>query len=773
MRLRPLVVAGLALAAGCSSNPPLSALRIEVSRTADAQSRCFVLEVRSPMGVVLGSSDAVAMDHDPPFRVGVASEGLPADVVLQAQAFSDATCTLRLPAEDSEAKAASFGSGVRVVTLELGLRASSDGGADAGADAGTDGGATDAGHDAGLVDADHDGFSPPDDCDDTNAGIHPGAVEQCSTLGVDEDCDGYAGCDDPDCLGLSCSAFGRCEGGACDAGQETGLCDNGLDDDHDDETDCADQQDCDGQACDAGFCTVGATCGGASCQGTARACQTDHPCWQPVGTCNEGQRRCDFAVVPDGTACDAGAACLSATCQAGACVAVSACAAPASCHQPGTCNTASGLCEYPLADAGAPCDDQDVCTSNACSATGVCQATPLVCTPTSECRVGSCAAGVGCQFDPVSGGACGDGGTCVAGVCQAAPRFPLLSNFTEAQFGALTGLPSVNLTCPTAGLDTGSSGADFTASGCASALLGAGNVAVITQVGGTEALLVGLQGLTVAAGTQLTLSGARPVIFAVDGPVVLAGTVLAANGDGSGCSVGAASVRGGGGGGGFGKTGAAGGDSENDANSGASGGTPVGNATLTPLRGGCPGSAGAGPAPGTGGAPGGALQVTGSGTVTVSGVLLAPGGGGAGAQGRNVVTGGSGGGGAGSGGGVLLEASALWVTGLVAANGGGGGEGSTTNTGVSGTTAGTGFGNGGSGGTTLGGNGGHGGDRNDAQKGSNAAGQTGYHAAGAGGGGGAAGRIHLRAALQCDVSDAGLVFSPAATSGGPVSCSQL
>ena len=42
--------------------------------------------------------------------------------------------------------------------------------------------------DTGVVDADGDGFLAPEDCDDTDRGVYPGAVELCD--GLDNDCDG-------------------------------------------------------------------------------------------------------------------------------------------------------------------------------------------------------------------------------------------------------------------------------------------------------------------------------------------------------------------------------------------------------------------------------------------------------------------------------------------------------------------------------------------------------------------------------------------------------
>ncbi|MBI5486419.1 MAG: MYXO-CTERM sorting domain-containing protein [Deltaproteobacteria bacterium] len=94
-------------------------------------------------------------------------------------------------------------------------------------------GATD--EDCGCTDADGDGFCPPDDCDDGDAEIHPDAPERCDN-GADDDCDGATdegcGCTDDD-------GDGFCPPDDCDDGNaETHpgapeRCGDGADDDCD------------------------------------------------------------------------------------------------------------------------------------------------------------------------------------------------------------------------------------------------------------------------------------------------------------------------------------------------------------------------------------------------------------------------------------------------------------------------------------------------------------------------------------------------------------
>jgi hypothetical protein len=120
------------------------------------------------------------------------------------------------------------------------------------------------------------------------------------------------------------------------------------------------------------------------------------------------------------------------------------------------------------------------------------------------------------------------------------------------------------------------------------------------------------------------------------------------------------------GGGGFGGRGGAGDD--DGLRNGGAGGTTYGDATLTLLQGGSGGGRGEN---GRGGGGGGAVQITSLISITVTGVITAPGDGGRPDQ--------EGAGGGGAGGAIFLEAPSIFWTapGILAVNGGGGGGGNT------------------------------------------------------------------------------------------------
>jgi hypothetical protein len=181
------------------------------------------------------------------------------------------------------------------------------------------------------------------------------------------------------------------------------------------------------------------------------------------------------------------------------------------------------------------------------------------------------------------------------------------------------------------------------------------------QERGTEMVVLPLAALDLPEGNTLLVTGARSLVLLVRGGVRIAGTVdvsaqgskpgpggdLVCEGSQGGDGVGVEGVNGGGGGGGgFGTPGGAGGT---DTGLGAlgseqgAGGALRGVPELAPLLGGCRGGRGGG-CPGEPGAGGGALQISASGALRVSGAIHANGG-----DGSDGAANGAGGGGGGFG----------------------------------------------------------------------------------------------------------------------------
>jgi hypothetical protein len=210
-----------------------------------------------------------------------------------------------------------------------------------------------------------------------------------------------------------------------------------------------------------------------------------------------------------------------------------------------------------------------------------------------------------------------------------------------------------------------------------------------SQVAGPDLAILVLPTFTVAAGSSLSLTGKNPVVLAVFGDATIVGVIDASasgtipgaggnlvcdtsqGGDGDG-STARFSGASGGGGGGFGTAGGNSGVADTDGRpkAAASGGKVRGTGKLNPLVGGCAGGR-AGGCSTDGGAGGGAVQISASGKLTVSGAIRANGADGALPCGAGDEGGGTGGG---SGGGILLEASAVVTTAAtLEANGGTGG----------------------------------------------------------------------------------------------------
>jgi hypothetical protein len=269
---------------------------------------------------------------------------------------------------------------------------------------------------------------------------------------------------------------------------------------------------------------------------------------------------------------------------------------------------------------------------------------------------------------------------------------------------------------------------------CATTVIGTAPGCVIAAdsitISGTVTV-TGSKALVLVAATTLTVTGSLDASSRRGG-----GGQLGASADPAGCDPGTApGAHGGGAGGSFGGTGGAGGNDGGGMHGGVAG---AAQATLTALRGGCPGQTGA--VGGTAGAPGhggGAVYlIAGTSIVIASGTINA-----SGEPGTGGSTMGAGGGGAGAGGLVAFDAPSVTNNASVFANGGGGGEGAGTNsTGNTPADPTAGAAPGGAGATTSGGDGGPG------AFGATANGTAGLPATtmgGGGGGGGGAGLIKL------------------------------
>ncbi len=297
------------------------------------------------------------------------------------------------------------------------------------------------------------------------------------------------------------------------------------------------------------------------------------------------------------------------------------------------------------------------------------------------------------------------------------------------------------------------------------------NIAAYCVVAGTD--------VTLPAGKTLVVTGPRPLIVIALGTLTVAGTLDAGStsvplksapaAGATTCSPFAAapSSRGGGAGGSFAGAGGAGAGAINPTT--GNGGSPAAIVTSIEFRAGCRGQDGGNPTAnryGLGGLGGGAIYLLAGTAIEITGTVNASGAAGTGGE---CIDGGTscadslgaanGAGGGGSGGMIVLEASAVRVTGLVFADGGGGGEGSSrTFDGTDGKeSTGTEAALGGSDlATTNGGDGGNG------AHGATAAGATampGDDPRGGGGGGGGIGVIRVHGASS--ITGGGTVSPPA------------
>ncbi|MEO7328454.1 MAG: hypothetical protein ABI193_07750 [Minicystis sp.] len=183
--------------------------------------------------------------------------------------------------------------------------------------------------------------------------------------------------------------------------------------------------------------STGATTGsGGDGGGGSNSCISAADCADLADACNSGaciNGTCGRLEANEGAACEDGKACsLDDKCHAGVCVAggFKFCPSTDSCHV-GNCDLTVDMCVQVPGNDGGPCND-----SNACTATGSCDAGSCLPGPMIDCSfldgpcsVGVCDAQLGCKTMAVGDGSpCEDGlfctinDVCSAGFCEGAPN---------------------------------------------------------------------------------------------------------------------------------------------------------------------------------------------------------------------------------------------------------------------------------------------------------------------------------------------------------------
>lgn len=548
--MRRVLLVFVATLISCTNKPAEGTLKVVIDASDSAlTSRCTRLFARGSSELISDPLDLTGKDQ---VVVAIYAGMELGDLELEAVGYSDTACTVEtVPAERTGKSRHGFGMPSEV-TLTLKRAPVPDGG----------------------IDADGDGSFLPDDCNDANPAIRPGATELCGD-GVDNDCDQARDCADDGCDGLTCAngatcvaaacaettcddgldnngvggidCFdpgcdlrpclngGTCREGGCRAASEAGLCGDGIDNDGDDAVDCSDLIDCPmGAACDdKDPCTSSGTCDGAGhCTTTQLTCDMPPTCFQTNGAC-EPDAGCPYAPAP-GALCDDGRRCTTQDfCRDdGGCggAEVMCTTPPNTCFSSvGTCSESlDGGCVYAPLNVSSTCDDQDPCTGNdACDGDGGCRGVgplPSEC-PARECFVrdaGACTPSDLCGFTAVPNGTPCSIGTCSGGQCVSTPVFTFPpSNFTEADLPASLGKVTIN--CEFVTLNTGLADGGFTWTDCD------GTVRVpahrVVANGNTPALLLYMDSLTIGAAGHLRARGPRPLIVAVKNDALIDGAI--------------------------------------------------------------------------------------------------------------------------------------------------------------------------------------------------------------------------------------------------------
>ncbi len=243
---------------------------------------------------------------------------------------------------------------------------------------------------------------------------------------ADPDDDGVCTCTtnpDPECEGQTCGTFTTCNPGSPNCG-DSGICGSTAEGGGlcvDGSTNCGGLADCASSAdCSDGLCFVDSCCGRPVCVPNSQRCQTP----------SEAAAAAAGAVGPvccaDGASCDDLNACTVDECLEGCCSHAPHVCPERPCYRITGCDPIDG-CLYESVCTLVPdyCDDQNVCTRDACDEAeeGCCLHVDIPC-PERPCqKVTGCDPISGCLYESVcklDPGYCNDQNVCTRDVCDEA-----------------------------------------------------------------------------------------------------------------------------------------------------------------------------------------------------------------------------------------------------------------------------------------------------------------------------------------------------------------
>lgn len=171
---------------------------------------------------------------------------------------------------------------------------------------------------------------------------------------------------------------------------------------------------------DGTLCTYADRCTEGICLGYPLSCEDGNPCTESICDPLVGCIFYDLLTVcTDNNYCTVGDLCVEGACQPGA---VKNCDDSNPCTAD-FCDPANGVCRH--THQAVPCDDGSLCTTLDLCESGVCVGVPVSCDDDNECTSDACSETSGCTHEDIPNAPCFQWNLCVAesrcqeGVCQA------------------------------------------------------------------------------------------------------------------------------------------------------------------------------------------------------------------------------------------------------------------------------------------------------------------------------------------------------------------